>query len=333
MKFAATLVASAIAALSVPRPVGTIRDDPRPIGTIRDDPRPASGAQAGKRVLFIGNSFTVGAGSPVRFYRSNTVTDLNNEGIGGMPALFKSFTQQARLDYDVFLETRGGSGLDFHLENKRGVIGGRQWDAVVMHGYSTLDADKPRDPAKLIATSKQMADFLRARNPKVELYLMATWSRADQTYPPTGAWAGQPIEAMARDVRAAYDKAASASAVKAVIPVGEAWTRAMQAGVADPNPYDGIEAGKLDLWTYDHYHASTHGYYLEATVVFGTLTGRDPRSLGDNECSAYELGLARSDVKKLQQIAFDQLASTGTVAAAPLAPAKPVNPERCVQKR
>ena len=30
---------------------------------------------------------------------------------------------------------------------------------------------------------------------------MATWSRADETYPAKGAWAGQPIEAMARDVR------------------------------------------------------------------------------------------------------------------------------------
>ena len=79
-----------------------------------------------------------------------------------------------------------------------------------------------------------------------------------------------------------------------MIPVGEAWTRAMQTGVADPNPYDGIEAGKLNLWTYDHYHASTHGYYLEALVIFGSLTGRDPRSLGDNECSAFELGLSRA---------------------------------------
>ena len=136
-----------------------------------------------------------------------------------------------------------------------------------------------------------MAEFLRSRNPKVELYLMATWSRADQTYPPKGAWAGKPIEAMARDVRAAYDKAAAGAGVKAVIPVGEAWTRAMQTGVADPNPYDGIEAGKLNLWTYDHYHASTHGYYLEALVVFGSLTGRDPRSLGDNECSALRTGI------------------------------------------
>ena len=224
---------------------------------------------AGTSVLFIGNSFLFGSGSAVRFYRADTVTDLNNEGIGGVPALFKSFTQQAGLDYDVSLETRGGVGLDFHLANKLEAIGRRGWDTVVMHGYSTLDADKPRDPAKLIATSKQMADFLRAHNPKVDLYLMATWSRADETYPAKGAWAGQPIDAMAHDVRAAYDKAAGAAGAKAVIPVGEAWTRAIQTGVADPNPYDGIEAGKLNLWTYDQYHASTYGYYLEALVIFG----------------------------------------------------------------
>jgi hypothetical protein len=288
-------------------------------------------AQSGTSILFIGNSFTYAAGSPVRFYRAETVTDLNNEGTGGVPALFKSFTQQAGLNYDVFLETRGGTGLDFHLENKLGVIGRRGWDRVVMHGFSTLDADKPRDPAKLIATSKQMADFLRSRNPKVQLYLMATWSRADQTYPATGAWARQPIEVMARDLRAAYDKAAAASAVKTVIPVGEAWTRAMQTGVADPNPYDGIEAGKLNLWTYDNYHASAHGYYLEALVIFGSLTGRDPRSLGENECSGYELGLSRPQVKALQQVAFDQLASSGAVTPAPLVLPTPVNPERCVQ--
>ena len=112
-----------------------------------------------------------------------------------------------------------------------------------------------------------MADFLRARNPKVLLYLMATWSRADQTYPPTGAWTKEPIETMARDVRAAYDKAAAGAAAKGVIPVGEAWTRAMQTGVADPNPYDGIDAGKLDLWTHDHYHGSVYGYYLEALTI------------------------------------------------------------------
>ena len=285
---------------------------------------------AGTSLLFIGNSFLFGYGSPVRFYRADTVTDLNNEGIGGVPALVKSFTQQAGLDYDVALETRGGSGLDFHLENKQGVIGRRPWDKVVMHGFSLLDANKPRDPAKLIATAKQMADFLRSRNPKVDILLMATWSRADQTYPAKGAWAGQPIDAMARDIRVAYDAAAAGAGIRTVIPVGEAWTRAIKSGVADGNPYDGVESGKINLWTYDHYHGSTHGYYLEALVIFGSVTGRDPRSLGDNECSAYELGLSPSETRALQQVAFDQLGSA--VTASPLLLAKPVNPERCAAR-
>jgi hypothetical protein len=290
-----------------------------------------TGHAAGTSILFIGNSFLFAYGSPVRFYRADTVTDLNNEGIGGVPALFKSFTEQAGLDYDVSLETRGGVGLDFHLGNKTGVIGRRPWDVVVMHGYSTLDADKPRDPAKLVSTSKEMADFLRQRNPKVQIYEMATWSRADQTYPEKGAWAGQPIDVMARDVRAAYDKAAAGASAK-VIPVGEAFNRAMQGGVADPNPYDGLDAGKVDLWTYDHYHASTYGYYLEALVIFGNVTGQDPRSLGDNECSGYELGLSPAQVKALQQVAFDELAKTGTVKPNPLVMTKRVNPEHCAAR-
>lgn len=284
---------------------------------------------AGKSVLFIGNSFLFGSGSAVRFYRANTVHDLNDEGIGGVPALFKSFTQQAGLDYDVSLETRGGTGLDFHLAEKLGVIA-RSWDTVVMHGFSLLDADKPRDPAKLIATSKQMADVLRGKNAGVELYLISTWARADNVYPAKGAWNGHTVEEMTKDVRAAYDRAATGASVKGVIPVGESWVRAMQAGVADSNPYDGIDAGKLNLWTYDSYHASSYGYYLQALVIFGSVTGLDPRSLGDGECSAFELGLSRPETRSLQQVAYDQIAAKIAKPTPPDPTKKPVTPKQCV---
>jgi hypothetical protein len=288
----------------------------------------AAPVAAAERVLFVGNSFTFGAGSAVRFYRNHTVDDLNDEGIGGVPALFESFTEQAGLDYDVALETRGGTGLDFHLAEKRELIDRRGWDVVVAHGYSTLDRDKPRDPAKLIATAQQFADVMRARNPRVELYLTATWARADQVYPAEGAWAGQTVAEMATDIRAAYD-AAAAAARAVVIPVGDAWNRAMATGVADANPYDGIDAGKLDLWTYDRYHASVPGYYLEALVVFGRVTSLDPRTLGDRECSAFELGLSRAQARALQQIAFDELAAMGAVAHNPQPSQAEGNPQRC----
>lgn len=284
----------------------------------------------GTAILFIGNSFTFGAGSPVQTWRPETVTDLNHEGIGGVPALFNSFTRQAGLAYDVSLETHPGVGLDWQLQNKGEVIGGRAWDVVVMHGYSTLDSAKPGDPAKLIATSKEMAELLTRRNPKVEIHLTATWSRADQTYVASGHWYGQPIAAMAHDVRAGYDKAAATSpAIKSVIPVGEAWIRAIETGVADPNPYDGITPGQIDLWTKDHYHASTEGYYLEALMAFGDITGRDPRSLGEGECSAFELGLPPAEVKALQQVAFDQLAAAKRLAPGAGPTRRPSAPARC----
>lgn len=269
------------------------------------------------KVLFIGNSFTFGYGSATLLYRADSVTDLNNEGIGGVPALFKSFADQTNLEYSVFVETRGGSALDFHLEQKLDVIGTQAWDQVAMHGFSTLDSKNPGDPTLLINTSGKMATFLQTLNPKVEVYLTSTWSRADLIHQEDRFWSGTPIGKMALDVRAGHNKAAKASsAIKGVNPLGEAWTRAITLGIADSNPYNGIDFGKISLWTWDHYHASTHGYYLHALVVFGNLTGTDPRILGSNECSAFELGMSGHEAKMLQQAAFEQLLSEGLIKPA-----------------
>ena len=285
---------------------------------------------AGKSVLFIGNSFTYGYGSAAKYYRADSVTDLNNEGIGGVPALFKSFTEQVNFDYDVYLETRSGSALDFHLKNKLSEISTKSWDQVVMHGFSTLDSSKPGDPTLLVETTVKMSTFLQQLNPNVEVFLTSTWSRADLIYQAERHWSGTPIEKMALDIRAGYDKAAAAAtSVKAVNGVGEAWTRAMLLGIADINPYDGIDFGKISLWSWDYYHASTYGYYLQALVVFGNLTGVDPRSLGENECSGFELGMSRREVNILQQAAFEQLASENEVKATPLMLSKSVHPKHC----
>jgi hypothetical protein len=273
----------------------------------------------GETILFVGNSFTFGAGAPVMRYKPDSVTDLNRDGVGGVPALFKSFTVQAGLNYDVCLETRPGAGIDWHLDKALDTIGQRRWDTVVLQSYSTLDARQPGDPAVLIGSVKRMAEFLKKNNPAVDVRLMATWSRADQTYQPGGHWYGKGIEAMANDVRAGYDKAAAASAiVKGVIPVGEAWSRAMRSGFADANPYDGVAPGQVNLWARDHYHASNHGYYLEALTVFGSITGRDPRSLGAGECAGADLGITPAQVRALEQVAFDQLSAGGAVMAPPV---------------
>ncbi|HZF14682.1 MAG TPA: DUF4886 domain-containing protein [Steroidobacteraceae bacterium] len=260
-------------------------------------------------ILFVGNSFMFGGATPlVQGYRPETVTDLNHERIGGVPALFKTFTREAGLAYDVSLETASGMNLDFHYEQKAALIA-RAWDHVVVQGYSTLDADKPGDAGKIIDYSSRLAELFHASNPRVDVCLVATWSRADQTYPASGHWFGKPIETMAIDIRAAYDQAAGHSLyIRAVIPVGQAWNRAITEGIAARNPDQGVGPDQINLWAADGYHASVDGYYLAALVIFGSVTGHDPRSLGRKEKAAGELGMSPAQAVALQRIAYETLA-------------------------
>lgn len=266
-------------------------------------------AGAPRTLLFIGNSFTYGANSPLVHYRADMVTDINGEGIGGVPAVFAVFAKEAGLDYQVALETAPGKGLDWHWNARRDKLD-RPWDEVVLQSYSTLDATHPGDPTLLVAYVKRWAEMLRARNESVRIYLDATWSRPDQTYPARAPWRGKPIEAMAQDIARGYRLAAEDTpGVVAVAPVGLAFNRAIAMGIADPDPYDGVAFGEIDLWSWDHYHASAYGYYLEALVLFGQITGKDPLSLGAHETVAEDMGFSATQTRALQQVAHDELAA------------------------
>jgi len=277
-------------------------------------PAQTSEPSSATRILFIGNSFTFGSPSGaaplVQSFRPATVTDLNGSGIGGVPALFKAMTVQAGLDYDVSLETIGGAGLDAHYHQKLSTIS-RPFDVVLLQSYSTLDAARPGDPALLIKYTGLLAQELRKQNPKVDIRLVSTWSRADLTYKAGSAWSGAPIDKMALDLRRGYDAAAAANGLgrDSVIPVGEAWNLAIADGTADANPYDGIDAGRINLWAPDFYHGSAHGYYLEALTIFGNVTGRDPRSLGAAEPVAREIGIDAATAGALQRLAAQQLSA------------------------
>ena len=267
----------------------------------------------GETLLFVGNSFTYGALSPVQTYHAGSVEDLNGDGVGGVPALVKTFADEAGLHYDVSLETSPGKDLQWHIDNRAARLD-RAWDHVVLQSYSSLSAAAPGDPADLVRSAATLATMFHGRNPAVDIQLDATWSRADLTYRRPGPWYGKPISAMQADVRAGYDKAAAASPfIRAVIPVGGAWNRAIDTGFAAPNPYDPPVPGRVDLWAIDHYHASTFGYYLEALTIFGSVTGRDPRGLGPDEAAAKALGLTPEQAVALQKVAADELAAAASV--------------------
>lgn len=257
-----------------------------------------------RSILFVGNSFTFGALSPVMTWQASSVTDLNNDGVGGVPALFKRFADESGLDFEVSLETAAGRSLQWHWMNKRSLID-RRWDDVILQEYSTLDPDRPGDPSNLRIAADRLARMIRTQNPRARIGLVATWSRPDQTFPPDKHWSGKTIQQMAIDIRRADEGARRASGkIHWVIPAGEAFNCAIAMGIADSNPYDGVDPGKIDLWAPDHYHASTAGYYLEALTIFARVTGRDPRRLGPGESAADELKLPSELAVRLQSIAF-----------------------------
>src|SRR3954462_8243316 len=150
-----------------------------------------SSAQA-RTVLFLGSSFTYGAHSAAQHYHPELVKDLNGpdrfgETYAGVPAIFKQFTLEAGLtDYEVSSQLVGGKGLEywFTVPDTLARIN-KPWDAVVMHGFSTLDQAHPGDRTLLLSSSKRIAEMFLAKNPNAKLYLFPPWGRPDVIFPAT----------------------------------------------------------------------------------------------------------------------------------------------------
>ena len=106
---------------------------------------------------------------------------------------------------------------------------------------------------------------------------------------------------MTADLRATFAARLQANPNYAgVIPVGDAFQRAVDTGVAQGDGFY-TEAGvyaterpqdKINLWWIDYLHASKHGSYLSALVIFGTMTGINPASFGASEQAAIDLDIA-----------------------------------------
>lgn len=110
------------------------------------------------RILFVGNSYTFGRVDPVMSYNAANVHDLtaamyatNPSGAnsfephpwGGVAGIFKQFTVEVGLNYDVSLSARNAASLRGQFLNSngagwdlRGNIGSQAWDQVVLQEQS-----------------------------------------------------------------------------------------------------------------------------------------------------------------------------------------------------
>lgn len=355
-------------------------------------------------ILFVGNSYTFGRLDPVLSYNAANVHDLtaafnavSSAGSnpwephpwGGVPGIFKKFTDEAGLSYDVSISARNAASLRGQFLNTanaawdlRGNVASRTWDAVVLQEQS--DAALPPNKGKNanLATFNAYADkfekFIHngaaetytetalfgglaacmatglsagscnlARSipknlhasPATKVYLTETWARPDMVFPhlittpDTTTSDGRPIvdtssaggsatlyyptlAAMTQDLHTAfYAKASTNPNFAGVIPVGDAFQRALDQNLVKTSGFydaSGIyttpQAGDpINLWWDDYLHASKYGSYLDALVQFGTITGLDPQSLGSSEIAASDLGISSTDALMLQRVAAAQL--------------------------
>lgn len=285
--------------------------------------RPA--AARPQTILFVGNSFFHGAFQPVLGYNAAAITDENlkpdragqrrrqyeheDRPWGGIPGIFKKMTDEAGLSYEVHLEAISGQTLKFHYDSALAVIQQPKWDKVVLHDYSTgpVPTRHGGQPARFFEYATRLEQAVHTANPTAKIYLYQTWARADLTYPAGKGYSGLPLDSMTHDLHAAYyQEAARDGHFAGVAPVGDAWLRTVQQGVAMPNPYT-PEANKVDLWGPDHYHPSIYGAYLNACVLLAEVAHYDPRKLGSTEQAAADLGIAPPVAVQLQRLAYEQV--------------------------
>ena len=175
-------------------------------------------------------------------------------------------------------------------------------------------------------------------NAATEIYLQQTWARpnlinapgATTIDPATGnaTYAGAPapsyfstLEAMTSDMTTGMLNVANfadddgTAGIKSIIPVGQAFLTAVQAGIATRNMYapDALTDELIDLWFNDGTHASVAGSYLSALTNFGSITGLDPAMFGAGERAAADLGLTARQALLLQSVASFQLGFRNSV--------------------
>lgn len=270
---------------------------------------------------------------------------------GGVPGILKTMTDQAQLDTDIRLSLRGGATLRGHLLNTnpagwdmRANLASARWDVVVLQGNSTEPVNRAggnfcqfnafvghlkrfltdgnafsfRESTACPGSSNTRRDIPANgnANQQARVYLYQTWARPDMTYPAGQPYSGEPLETMTADLRSAYAQAALNNAgIAGVVPVGDAYLRAVQEGFAVRDPYLG-DASLIDLWwAEDHFHPGTHGSYLSALMMFGAITGIDPASFGATEKAAADLGISKLHAMQLQGIASRALAASGHALA------------------
>ncbi|TRZ47484.1 hypothetical protein D3A96_01900 [Robertkochia marina] len=163
------------------------------------------------------------------------------------PQLVEAMALDQGVNLDAYQSTVGGSNLQQHWEGEKGTVTRKrldeeQWDVVVLQGYSTSAISKKE---RLHTFGGKFIDEVRDKKAEPVLYM--TW-----------AYDSNPL--MQEEIAKEYLAMAKEYKVK-VIPAGLVWQKAR---TLRPD---------LELF-FDDKHQSPDGTYLNALLIYKTLTGK-----------------------------------------------------------
>ena len=255
-----------------------------------------------KRVLFIGNSYTVQTQPQfVGFCQADPEVTLVTSlaAVGGVDLTWHYAMRAVPVYYG------GAYSLIDTLRQQ-------PWDVVVLQEFSTLPT-RIGDVGRFMLAASSLATLIRTEAPTASIWMFETWARRsdNQVYPLQFA---NPAE-MQSDLRSAYRDAAAAIGAS-VVPVGDAWER-----VSVLRPYtpggggggqnEGNPAG-YSMHIGDGSHPNDRGRYLTGAVFFETLFQRSSAARG------YRGSVSCADATFLRRVASD-------ITGVPAAPNPPSN--------
>ena len=284
-------------------------------------------AHAEFKVLFLGNSFTIGSGG------------------GGVPGIFDRLAQAGgQEDPTTVMQAVGGVDYQYHATDPaaQSAIASQPWTHVVLQNYSTQPTHIGSVAAHL-TYGTILYQQVMSNSPQARVVLFETWSRAAAHALITGVSTPTTFastDEFQAELRTNYYKLADVlnanypgNPPAQVAPVGDAWQKG--GGMlpeSDPN--------FLDLHGSDNYHGNNNGYYLAAAVIYSQIYGVSPHGLSTNPLiSGLNLGLTVSPTllediawetvraamqPKAQSFLFDFGASASTTGHG-AAPSDPVN--------
>jgi hypothetical protein len=237
--------------------------------------------RAENKILFIGNSFTLGS------------SDASEKAAaaGGVPAIFDRLARAGgHTNLTTVMRAVGGQDFQFHDGDAttKTTINSQPWTHVILQNYST-------EPTHIVDGSHSVADHyayganlyrrVMTNNPSTSVILYETWSRAAAHSLITGTSTSTSFASTAQfqtELRTNYAGLANSlntayptNPPVAVAPVGDAWEYAGGLLAASNSQF-------VDLFATDNYHGNDNGYYLAAAVFYAKIYGASPHGFSTN---------------------------------------------------